>query len=192
MAQRTISASAAASLTAAGTSTATGSVTWTAPSLPEGVAAWDSVVISGTWTWGGKGSVTRVTINGTDTSDSIAFSVNINGKTSPLSITCVGNKNAAGSDFTWSDFTVTYTYTEQGVFHTLTVRYGTSVLVAEEIEPPVPVIYNGAAIAAVDSAQTKTLNCNGKLMTSNVVIGGHTLNCADKYMSSNIFVEVSE
>lgn len=192
MAQGTLTANATASLTARGTTTATGSISWTAPSLPDGVAAWDSVVISGTWTWGGKGSITRVTINGTNTSDSIAFSVNISGKSSPLSITCVGNKNATGSNFTWSDFVVTYTYTEQGISHTMTVRYGTSILVAEEIEPPVSVTYNGSTISSVDSGQTKTLNCSGRVMATNVAVGGHTLNCADKYMSNDISVEVSE
>lgn len=102
---------ASASITAAGTSTTTGTITWAAPSLPAEVTSWDSVRISGTWSWGGKGSITRVTINGTNTSSGVAFNISIAGKTSPLSITCVGNKNATGSSFTWRDLVVTYEYT---------------------------------------------------------------------------------
>lgn len=107
-----ITANASAVLTAAGTSAGTGYITWTAPSLPQDVSAWTSVVISGTWTWGGKGSVSRVTIGGTNTSDGIPFSVSLPvDQTPPLAITCAGNKNATGSGFTWSGLTVTYTYT---------------------------------------------------------------------------------
>lgn len=190
MAQGTLTAAATASLTARGTTTATGSISWTAPAFPEGVTEWDSVVISGTWTWGGKGSISRVTINGTNTSGGVAFSVNINGKTSPLSITCVGNKNATGANFTWSSLVVTYTYTQQGVAKTLTVTYNSRTIVTDEVEPPVTITYGGRTIASIEDG-TKTLNCNGKLMTSNVVIGGHTLSCNGKIAKSNIIVEVS-
>ena len=106
-------ANATASLTASGTTTATGSITWAAPSLPDGVSAWDSVVISGTWSWGGKGSISRVTINGTNTTGYIPFEIDLGVNAAPpLTITCVGNKNATGSNFTWSNLIVTYTYTE--------------------------------------------------------------------------------
>ena len=115
MAQKTIVVNASASLTARGQTTATGSITWTAPALPAGVAAWDGVRISGKWTWGGKGSISRVTINGTNTSDGVSFDVDISGKSSPLSITCAGNKNATGSSFTWTSLQVTYTYTEENL-----------------------------------------------------------------------------
>lgn len=112
MAQQTFTQNATATLTASGTSTATGSIRWTAPSLPEGATGWDSIVISGMWTWGGKGSVSRVTINGTNTSTGVAFNIALpKTQVSPLSITCVGNKNATGSSFTWSNLVVTYTCT---------------------------------------------------------------------------------
>ena len=106
-----IKVTAKATLTASGQSTATGNITWTAPSLPADVTSWDSVRISGTWSWTGRGSITRVTINGTNTSTGVPFDISVAGKTSPLSITCVGNKNATGSSFTWSNLVVTYTYT---------------------------------------------------------------------------------
>lgn len=185
MAQGTLTANASASLTAAGTSTATGSITWTAPAFPEGVTAWDSVIISGSWSWGGKGSITRVTINGTNTSDGVVFSVSIAGKSSPLSITCVGNKNATGNSFTWSNLVVTYTYTQQGVTKTLTVTYDSRTILTEEVEPPVSISYGGQTIASFETG-TKTLNCSGKVMTGNVIIAGHTLQCSGELMKSSV------
>ena len=103
---------ASASLSANGTSTATGSITWTAPSLPDGISVWDSVIISGSWSWSGKGSISRVTINGVNTSEDNGFSVSLGANPSPpLSITCVGgNKNATGANFAWSNLQVSYQY----------------------------------------------------------------------------------
>ena len=111
MEQKTLTATATASLTAMGLINGTGSITWTAPSLPEGATGWDSIYISGTWSWGGRGSITRVTINGTNTSKGVPFNISIAGKESPLSITCAGNINAIGSKFTWSNLIVTYVCT---------------------------------------------------------------------------------
>ena len=113
MAQQTITQAATASLRANGTSTSTGSITWTAPTLPDGVTVWDSVRISGTWTWTGKGSITGVTINGTNTTNGVQFDIALStGVRPPLSITCVGgNKNTTGSSFTWSGLQVAYTCT---------------------------------------------------------------------------------
>lgn len=112
MATETIKVNAIASLTANGTSTTTGSISWTEPSLPSDVTSWDNVRVSGTWSWGGKGTITRVTINGTNTSTGIAFDIELPKTiTSPLSITCVGNKNATGSSFSWNNLTINYTYT---------------------------------------------------------------------------------
>lgn len=120
MAQKTLTANATATISANGTSTTTGSISWTAPSLPSGVTSWDSIVISGTWTWSGKGNVT-VTINGTATSTGTPFNITLSKtQTSPLSITCRGNnKNATGSNFTWQSLIVTYTYTIAGVTYTI-------------------------------------------------------------------------
>lgn len=108
----TITANATASLTANGTSTATGSINWTRPSIPAD-ATITSVRISGTWSWNGRGNITRVTINGTNTSNGVAFDVALSNSVSPpISITCVGNnRNATGNNFTWSNLIVTYEYT---------------------------------------------------------------------------------
>ena len=118
----TIIANATASLVATGQSTATGSISWTAPSLPSGVSAWDSITISGTWSWKGKGNITNVDIYDTSTFADIAFNIDLRASvTSPLSITCSGNKNATGDSFTWSNLIVTYAYTDP------TARYNVSV-----------------------------------------------------------------
>lgn len=100
-----------ASLSANGTSTASGTMTWTAPSLPAG-ATITSVRISGTYSWSGRGNITRVTINGTNCSPDVAFDVALSNSVSPpITVTCVGNnKNATGNNFRWSNLIVTYTY----------------------------------------------------------------------------------
>ena len=105
---------ATASLSANGTSTATGSISWTAPSFPEYVTFWDSVTISGKWTWTGSRTISKVTINGTDTTSGTSFSIPLDtDETSPMTITCVGaHKNATGNYFTWSNLEITYEYTE--------------------------------------------------------------------------------
>lgn len=104
---------ATATLSANGASTATGSISWTPPSLPSGVTAWDSIVISGTWSWSGKGAISYVNINGTNTSEDVAFSISLGTSvSSTLSITCRGgNKNSSGSYFRWNNLVVTYNYT---------------------------------------------------------------------------------
>lgn len=106
-----IEVNATASISANGTSTANGTITWTAPSLPDDVASWDSIYVSGSWSWNGKGTITSVTVGGVDTANGTPFDVNITGKTSPLAITCRGgNKNATGNSFIWSNLKVTYNY----------------------------------------------------------------------------------
>lgn len=107
-----ITANATASLSANGTSTASGTMTWTVPTLPAD-ATLQSVRVSGSWSWNGRGNITRVTINGVNTSADTAFDVALALTVNPpITITCVGNnKNATGSNFRWSNLVVTYTYT---------------------------------------------------------------------------------
>ena len=106
-----VTANATANLSANGTSTASGTITWTKPTLPAD-ATITSVRISGRWSWGGKGNITRVTISGVNTSADTAFDIALaNSVNPPITITCVGNnKNATGSNFRWTDLIVTYTY----------------------------------------------------------------------------------
>ena len=115
------------SISANGTSVTNGTLSWSAPSLPEGVASWDSIQVKGTWSWTGRGGISYVKINNVNTTTGVAFDIGITGKTSPLAISCAGsNKNATGNSFTWSGLQVVYTYTEpvsQGPVQKLKVLY---------------------------------------------------------------------
>lgn len=59
-----------------------------------------------------------------------------------------------------------------------------------EVTPPVPITYNGSTIATLNAGDTKTLQCNGKVMASNIGIGDKTLQCNGKLMASDVVVEV--
>ena len=56
---------------------------------------------------------------------------------------------------------------------------------------PVSVAYNSATIATLNDGDTKTLGCHGKVMSSDVVVGGKTLNCNGKLMQGDIVVELA-
>lgn len=60
-----------------------------------------------------------------------------------------------------------------------------------EVTPPVDITYNGSTIATLNAGDTKTLQCNGKVMASDVVIGSKTLNCNGKLMQGDIVVELA-
>lgn len=110
-----VTVNATASLSANGTAQVPGSISWNVPPLPDGATAWDSVVLSGSWTWTGKGSISRILIGGSNTIAATAFNIKLPvGQTSPLTIICYeGNKNATGNYFNWSDLVVTYTFLNQ-------------------------------------------------------------------------------
>lgn len=67
--------------------------------------------------------------------------------------------------------------------------YGNTIATTTETGP-VNITYKGSTIAS-NVTGTKTLNCNGKLMESNLVIGSKTLNCVDKVMASDVIVTVT-
>ena len=67
---------------------------------------------------------------------------------------------------------------------------GTKIIDSLEVTPPVDVTYNGSTIATLNAGNTKTLQCNGKVMVSNISIGGKTLQCSGKLMTSDIVVEL--
>lgn len=67
---------------------------------------------------------------------------------------------------------------------------GTKIIDSLEVTPPVDVTYNGSTIATLNAGNTKTLQCNGKVMASDVVIGSKTLNCNGKLMQGDIVVEL--
>ena len=110
-----VTVNATASLSANGTAQVPGSISWNVPPLPDGATAWDSVVLSGSWTWTGKGGINYVRIGNQNTANGQNFNVNLPAnQTSPLTIICYGgNKNATGNYFNWSNLVVTYTFLNQ-------------------------------------------------------------------------------
>lgn len=108
--QFTIEVNATANLSANGTNTATGSMSWNVPAMPAGVSSWDSVAVSGSWAWTGKQQITNLTIDGKTAAQNTPFNITIAG-TSPIVLTCKGNnKNATGATFSWTNLKVIYKY----------------------------------------------------------------------------------
>ena len=74
---------------------------------------------------------------------------------------------------------------------TCKITYNGNEISAVDEAAPVSVAYNSATIATLNDGDTKTLGCNGKVMESDVVIGGKTLNCNGKLMQGDIVVELA-
>ena len=73
---------------------------------------------------------------------------------------------------------------------TCKITYNGNEISAVDETAPVSVAYNSATIATLNDGDTKTLDCNGKVMASDVVIGSKTLNCNGKLMQGDIVVEL--
>lgn len=73
---------------------------------------------------------------------------------------------------------------------TCKITYNGNEISAVDEAAPVSVAYNSAAIATLNDGDTKTLGCHGKVMASDVVVGGKTLNCNGKLMQGDIVVEL--
>ena len=73
---------------------------------------------------------------------------------------------------------------------TCKISYNGNEISAVDETAPVSVAYNSATIATLNDGDTKTLGCHGKVMTSDVVVGGKTLNCNGKLMQGDIVVEL--
>lgn len=73
---------------------------------------------------------------------------------------------------------------------TCKITYNGNEISAVDETAPVSVAYNSATIATLNDGDTKTLGCHGKVMASDVVVGGKTLNCNGKLMQGNIVVEL--
>ena len=73
---------------------------------------------------------------------------------------------------------------------TCKISYNGNEISAVDETAPVSVAYNNATIATLNDGDTKTLGCHGKVMTSDVVVGGKTLNCNGKLMQGDIVVEL--
>ena len=73
---------------------------------------------------------------------------------------------------------------------TCKITYNGNEISAVDEAAPVSVAYNSATIATLNDGDTKTLGCHGKVMASDVVVGGKTLNCNGKLMQGDIVVEL--
>ena len=73
---------------------------------------------------------------------------------------------------------------------TCKITYNGNEISAVDETVPVSVAYNSATIATLNDGDTKTLDCHGKVMASDVVIGSKTLNCNGKLMQGDIVVEL--
>lgn len=73
---------------------------------------------------------------------------------------------------------------------TCKITYNGNEISAVDETAPVSVAYNSATIATLNDGDTKTLGCHGKVMASDVVVGGKTMNCNGKLMQGDIVVEL--
>lgn len=73
----------------------------------------------------------------------------------------------------------------------VSITYNNTVLISTEEIMPCDIKYNDTLIATIDLNQTKTLECGGKLMNGNVVIGSRTLPCLLKVMATDVVVSVT-
>lgn len=73
---------------------------------------------------------------------------------------------------------------------TCKISYNGNEISSVDEAAPVSVAYNNATIATLNDGDTKTLGCHGKVMVSDVVVGGKTLNCNGKLMQGDIVVEL--
>lgn len=73
---------------------------------------------------------------------------------------------------------------------TCKITYNGNEISSVDETAPVSVAYNNATIATLNDGDTKTLDCHGKVMVSDVVIGSKTLNCNGKLMQGDIVVEL--
>ena len=74
---------------------------------------------------------------------------------------------------------------------TCKITYNGNEISSVDETAPVSVAYNSATIATLNDGDTKTLGCHGKVMASDVVVGGKTLNCNGKLMQGDIVVELA-
>lgn len=99
------------------TSIASGKMTWSAPTLPAD-ATLTGAILSGSWSWSGRGAIQSLTIGGTSASAGVPFSKTLTSaeiSSRSLTTNLTGNKNAMASNINtslkWTNLIVTYTYT---------------------------------------------------------------------------------
>lgn len=71
-----------------------------------------------------------------------------------------------------------------------TITYNGKTISTEDRDGSFAVYYDGIMKANIAAGHSQTLNCAGKLMKTNVVIGGKTLNCAKYKMATDVVIAV--
>lgn len=83
-----------------------------------------------------------------------------------------------------------YLYVTDG--KSLSISYDGSTIFNGLAQPPVDVTYNNATITTVGAGETKTLDTDGCIMLTDVIVGGVTLECEHNIMSANVTITVKE
>ena len=68
------------------------------------------------------------------------------------------------------------------------VTYNSKTLHTEDKDGNFSIIYGSDTLAELEAGQFKTLNCAGKLMRDNLIIGSRTLNCNKYMMADNVVI----
>lgn len=100
------------SMTMSGTTTKTGTISWSSPVLPDG-AIITSQTITGTPTYSGKGNVSTLTVNGTSVSRDVQFSISLGTSlVTSVQVSAKGaNKNSTGTlSINSMTYTINYQY----------------------------------------------------------------------------------
>lgn len=72
-----------------------------------------------------------------------------------------------------------------------TITYNGVTISTEDRDGNFDVTYNQETIATIGVGVSKTFKCLGKLMTTDIVVGGKTLKCMGKLMATDIIVAVT-
>ena len=101
----------ATSLSISSTTSVSGTISWTCPTIPEGCTI-TSCVLTGTPTFSMKKGSATVTVNGTTVTSGTQFTINLGTANTTKSVSTTGegnNKNASGTvTFTSLSYVVTY------------------------------------------------------------------------------------
>lgn len=152
--------------------TTTGTLSWEAPTLPNNSTI-ESIIVTGSWSLSGYGTIRSMKINGTTVAANTPFSVNLGvSAESPATITCsINNYGYVYGTLNWSDLLVTYTYT----ITTTTTSYNVSAQQSEfgEIQLSASgLVEEGTTVTItvipIDGYELENIYINGVIQDSNV------------------------
>lgn len=103
----------ATSLSISGTTSKSGTISWTCPSVPEGCTI-TSCILTGTPSFSMKRGSATVSVNGTTVTNGTEFTIDLgtSNTTTSVSTTGVGNNSKASGTITFTSLSYTVTYQE--------------------------------------------------------------------------------